>query len=216
MNYFAHGVRFRGRPWFVAGTAVPDWLGVADRRVRLRPRDVAPFAARAEGPQAELAAGILQHLDDDRWFHGTEAFGETSAAVSELFRRAVGADNGFRPGFLGHITTELVLDGLLIEEDPPRLDEYYRDLGQVEPELVEATVNAISPRSTDRLAGFIARFLETEFLRDYSDAARLRRRLNQVLSRVRLQPLPREVEGVLRSARPVVRRRMGELLPSEE
>src|SRR3984957_18435669 len=38
MNYFAHGIRFVDRPWFLAGTALPDWLSVIDRRVRLRPK----------------------------------------------------------------------------------------------------------------------------------------------------------------------------------
>ena len=33
MNYFAHGVRFLEDPYFLAGTAVPDWLSVVDRRV---------------------------------------------------------------------------------------------------------------------------------------------------------------------------------------
>ena len=32
MNYFAHALPFLDRPYFVAGTAVPDWLTVADRR----------------------------------------------------------------------------------------------------------------------------------------------------------------------------------------
>jgi hypothetical protein len=42
MNYFAHGIRFLDRPWFLAGTATPDWLSVADRKVRLREKFLVP------------------------------------------------------------------------------------------------------------------------------------------------------------------------------
>lgn len=213
MNYFAHGFRFPDRPWYLAGTAVPDWLGVADRKVRLRPAAVEEFARQAKGPRAEIAAGVLRHLEDDKWFHGTTAFRETTGELTRLFREVLEPGERIRPGFLGHIATELLLDGLLIEEDPDRLDAYYAALTGIDAELVEETVSAIAGESADRLAWFIDRFRDSEFLRDYGDPARLRYRLNQVLGRVRLDPLPEAAEGALASGRAVVRRRMGELLP---
>ena len=38
MNYFAHGREFVDEPYFLAGTAVPDWLSVVDRPTRIRSR----------------------------------------------------------------------------------------------------------------------------------------------------------------------------------
>ncbi len=215
MNYFAHGFRFEDRPWFLAGTAVPDWLSVADRKVRLRAREVAPSADGTGSPQAELAAGVLWHLEDDRWFHHTPAFIETSGELTRLYRQALGADNGFRPGFLGHVSTELLLDALLIEAHPRRLDAYYEALGQIDPEVVQRAVNAMARDFTSRLASFIPRFRRSQFLRDYTDPGRLLVRLNQVMRRIKLSRLPPRAEEVLRAARPIVRRRMGELLPPE-
>ena len=77
MNYLAHGIRFVDRPWFLVGTAVPDLLSVADRRVRMRERRVVPAveaAVDSAEPRTQLAAGVLQHLADDDWFHRTPAF----------------------------------------------------------------------------------------------------------------------------------------------
>ena len=116
MNYFAHGMRFTDRPYFLAGTACPDWLSVADRRVRLRARRVQPFADDSGSIEAEVAAGVLQHLADDNWFHQTRAFVETSAILTRMIRGVLGPEDGFRPGFLGHIVTELILDGVLIQQ----------------------------------------------------------------------------------------------------
>src|SRR5579863_1721413 len=112
MNYFAHGIRFLDSPYFLAGTALPDWLSIVDRRVRLRPALVTPFSDGAGTPQAELAAGVLQHFADDDWFHKTPAFAVASAKLTVLFREALPSDDGHRPAFLGHILTEILLDAV--------------------------------------------------------------------------------------------------------
>ncbi len=85
MNYFAHGYRFSADPYFLAGTAIPDWLNVVDRRVRIRAKHARPFVAADEASLASLARGIVRHHDDDDWFHRTAAFGQLSL---ELCRRA--------------------------------------------------------------------------------------------------------------------------------
>src|SRR5690348_16960125 len=137
MNYFAHGLRFTDRPYFLAGTALPDWLSVVDRRVRLRGRQVRPFAEGPQSPESELAAGVLQHLDDDAWFHKTAAFAIASAEITVLLRGALSSDEGHRPAFLGHILTEILLDALLIQRDPKRLAAYYEALASVDAAAVE-------------------------------------------------------------------------------
>src|SRR5215471_18395046 len=140
MNYFAHGMRFVDRPYFLAGTALPDWLSVADRKVRLRARNVEPFADGSGTPAAELAAGVLQHLEDDGWFHKTAAFAIASAELTVAFRDALPADDGHRPAFLGHILTEMLLDAVLIDRGPALLQEYYAALEQIDGRLVEESV----------------------------------------------------------------------------
>jgi hypothetical protein len=213
MNYFAHGMRFVDRPYFLAGTAVPDWLNVADRGVRLRAQRVEPLAVESSGPVAELAAGILQHIEDDRAFHKSRAFVETSGELTRLFREILGPDDGFRPGFLGHIVTELLLDAVLIDAQPGLLDAYYEAFDRIDPATVECGVNQMSRNSTTTLAEFIPLFRRAEFLRDYGDPPRLLFRLNQVMRRVRLNQLPEKIADVLVAGRGIVEPRAGELLP---
>jgi hypothetical protein len=215
MNYFAHGVRFTDRPYFLAGTAVPDWLSVADRKVRLTTRRVTPFADQSKTIQAELAAGVLQHLADDQWFHGTPAFYKTSGVLARMFREHLGADEGYRPGFLGHVATEMILDGILIEHDPRRLDAYYDAIGRLDAEQIENAVNQMARHSTGQLSALIPRFLREEFLRDYLDSERLLFRLNQLLRRIRLRQLPDDAVQLLRKGRTIVASSSRELLPDE-
>ncbi|MBA3313323.1 MAG: hypothetical protein M3552_17710 [Planctomycetota bacterium] len=214
MNYFAHGVRFLDRPHFLAGTACPDWLSVADRDVRLRSRRVAPFADDSGTPQAEFAAGVLRHLADDDWFHTTRAFHEVTATLARAFR-PLGEDDGFRAGFLGHIGAELLLDAVLIDRKPSLLDDYYRAFERIDPQEIRTFVAGMAIREPERLPRFIGLFRSVQFLRCYTDPQRLLTRINQVLDRVRLPNLPSRAVTVLEDGYGVVAARADELLPAE-
>ena len=213
MNYFAHGLRFVDRPYVLVGTALPDWLSVVDRRVRLRTRHMQPFADGSGTPLAEVAAGVLQHLEDDAWFHKTAAFAVASAKLTILFREALPSDDGHRPAFLGHILTEMLLDAVLIERDPSALAAYYAAFERLDAELVEESVNRMAPQPIDGLSGSISLFARERFLTDYLDTKRLLYRLNQVMRRVKLNPLPESFESALETARGIVAEYAAGLLP---
>ncbi len=211
MNYFAHGRDFVDDPYFLAGTAVPDWLSVVDRKVRARGQRAAPLCDDADVRVAAVAGGIVQHHADDAWFHETRAFGELSWRFTVAVRDALAPDDTMRPSFLGHILVELLLDDALIRRDPERLERYYLAMESIDGAIVEQVVNRIAPRTTDRLAGFIALFCRERFLWDYADDGKLMMRLNQVMSRVGLPSLPAEFRQVLPDARKQVARRIDEL-----
>lgn len=214
LNYFAHGCRFLDRPHFLAGTACPDWLSVADRGVRLRSKRVSPFVDESGSPRSEFAAGVLRHLADDDWFHSTRAFHETTSELAKAFR-PLGEDDGFRAGFLGHIASELLLDAVLIDRKPSRLDAYYAAMDKVDVAAIEEFVSQMAPRPAERLPRFIGLFRSVQFLRCYTDPGRLLVRLNQVLDRVRLPNLPQRATQVLEQGYELVAARTDELLPAE-
>jgi len=202
------------RPYFLAGTAAPDWLSIADRGVRLRPRLVEPFADQSNTAVAEFAAGVLQHIDDDERFHRLPAFLEISGELMVMFRRLLHPHDGFRPGFLGHIVTELLLDAVLIEHRPDLLEGYYRAIENLDAAFIQQCVNRMAKKSTTRLAAVVPMFCREAFLWDYVDDSRLLFRLNQVMRRVKLQPLPPETVDVLNDARSIVRARIDDLMIS--
>ena len=215
MNYLAHGFRFTDEPYFLAGTAAPDWLSVIDRKMRLRSKTVAEFVGDADPRLAAMARGVVQHHHDDEWFHQTAAFSELSLQFAVTIRRALPDDEGFRPSFLGHILVELLLDASLAEEDPRRVDNYYASLSALEPDSVQESVNRLATRTSDRIGMLIEKFREERFLYDYGDEQRLLVRLNHVMRRVGLPPLPESIAELLPALRHDVRDRRHELLPSE-
>ena len=212
MNYFSHALPFLADPYFMAGTAVPDWLAVADRGVRLTAKKVEPFVEHPNPETAAVARGLLQHFRDDWQFHKTRAFTETSLELSVAIRRVLAADSSFRPSFLGHVLIEVLLDWTLAEDNPGGLDSYYRALAAVDPSTVQEAVNHMSARGTDRLAPMISLFCRERILSDYGQDGKLLLRMNQVMRRVGFPPLPEGVRELLPAARQLVRRRQHELL----
>ncbi len=212
MNYFAHGRLYVDDPYFLAGTALPDWLSVADRRVRLRERDVRPHFDSPERVVSSIARGVAQHHADDAWFHTTRAFGELSWDFTRRIREVMSHDAGFRPSFLGHILVEILLDAVLIAEEPEVLEAYYAAVERLDAGLLEDAVNRMARRPTDRIRPLLPLFSRERFLSDYLDDAKLCLRLNQVMRRVRLSELPAEFQDLLPAARADVHRARDALL----
>jgi hypothetical protein len=216
MNYLTHGWPFLDDPYFLAGTAVPDWLSVADRPVRARAKQAAVFCDHDDPHIAAVARGIVQHHDDDRWFHQTRAFAELSLEFAARIRRHFKGDEGSRPWFLGHILVEILLDAALLESDPKRVEHYYAALDRIDANIVQTAVNRIAPQATDRLAGFVSLFCSERFLWDYADNAKLCTRLDQVMRRVGLSRLPQSIIELLPPMRIAVSDRKSSLLCGRE
>lgn len=213
MNYFTHALPHLQNPAFIAGTALPDWLSVVNRKVRVRTKTLAPFFEDDDPFVAALATGAQRHLDDDGWFHCTRGFAEVTAELGMLFRDRLGGTDGFRCGFLGHLALELLLDAVLWEQFPREMDTYYELIAEVDAARVEAVVTQITGQTPEGLAWFIDHYRQEEILRDYADDERLARRLNQVLRRVKLATLPDEAPRWLAEARQIVRARVMDVLP---
>jgi len=216
MNYFTHALPHLRDPAFIAGTALPDWLSVVNRKVRVRTKTLSPFFESDDPFIAALATGAQRHLDDDGWFHGTRGFAEVTAELGLLFRDRLGGTDGFRCGFLGHLTLELLLDAVLWERFPAEMDTYYELIAEVDAARVEAVVTQITGQNPEGLAWFIEHYRQEEILRDYADDYRLARRLNQVLRRVKLAALPDEAPRWLAEARLIVRVRVMDVLPATD
>jgi hypothetical protein len=185
----------------LAGTAIPDWLSVADRRVRMRSRRIRPQLEQLDADSRLVALGTLQHLADDDLFHNSATFLMLEADMTGRFRRQIPDRFDHRPAFLGHITVELLLDWYIYREQSGILDRWYDAMQSVCPQQIQAVVNLLAPQPTDQLAPFIRRFLEARGMYDYADDSRLLTRLNQVLRRVTLEPLDECFLSVLREGR---------------
>ena len=143
MNYLAHAYRHLSDPYFAAGTALPDWMSVVDRKNRARRQYAEPVTTHSDPRIAAFARGCLQHHADDLWFHQNERFIVLSTQFAVELRELLESGLGHQAGFVGHISVELLLDAILAERHPELIDNYYAVLAALDVEVVQAAANAI-------------------------------------------------------------------------
>ena len=212
MNFLCHAMPYFDEPLVAISTGVPDWLSIVDRKIRARGKIASQFLDSEDTELRHVAGGIIRHIEDDRWFHGTEAFIETNMRLAVQLRDLLPGDVGFRPTFVGHILIEMLLDAFWIRDDPEIADGYYQTLRECDLSTVQRCVNRITGKSTGELESVIERFIESRFLYDYLENDKLLKRLNQVMKRVGLAPLPSAVGDWLPQARKLVESRRVRLL----
>ena len=112
MNCLAHAFRYLDNPHFAAGTCVPDWLSMVDRQARIKRKKVENFLltpgslSQATG----IAAGIVQHFDDDDRFHSQTAFAEICSELSQRLAQHLIGDQGMRPRFTAQVMVKRLRD----------------------------------------------------------------------------------------------------------
>ncbi len=201
MNCFAHGFRYLDDPYFLVGTALPDWLTLVDRKVRVRERMARRFWDADDSSLRQLARGIVRHHQDDAKFHSGIEFVTMNLELALELRRQLGTESGFRPHFVAHIVIEMLLDASLALRDSTGLNRYYGAVERVDPASVQNTVNQMAATPTSALEHFIPRFIQESYLFDYFEDDRIIYRVNRILHRVNLLPLPDSVIDWVSTAR---------------
>lgn len=193
MNFLCHWIPYTDQPLLSICTGIPDWLSVVDRKIRARRKLARVHVDSQDDSLRQVAGGILRHIADDQWFHGTEAFVQTNLELAVQLRERLPGDSGFRPMFVGHILIEMLLDAGWIRRDRSIGNQYYETIMDQDADEIQRCVNIITGKPTDKLAGIVRRFAEIQFLFDYLDYDLLLMRLNQVMKRVGLAQLPNDL-----------------------
>lgn len=99
---------------------------------------------------------------------------------------------------------------------PQRFEAYWQALEQIDSQEIQIAVNRMAKTPALHLAWFIDLFRREQFLRSYENDAALLHRLNQVLVRVKLTPIPNHAVEVVSVGRSMVQQRIFDLLPVEK
>ena len=212
MNFLCHALPTLDSPVHAICTGVPDFLSVIDRKIRARGRAAEPFLQADDAVMRAVAGGIMSHIHDDRWFHGSDTFVRMNLEFAVQLRDRLPGDAGFRPSFVGHILIEMLLDTNYVIQQRQWADRYYQLFTEAPLDEIEACVNRITGNPSNRIADTMRRFADTRFIYDYADDERLLMRLNQIMARVGLAALPAAVQDWLPEARREVLRNHVRLL----
>lgn len=208
MNYLAHGHAHLDRPWFLAGTALPDWVRVCGSRIPCssHPRILLASSATSPdgGPRAELAAGVLRHHRDDRLFHAAPAFARAQEGLRAILVERWPREALPRPRFVAHILCELLLDRQLVLERPDRIHRYQEALRTLDPNALEEIACRWAPLPPGRLSRLWLHLTRRRLLDDHVREDRVAERVARIVGSTRHPPLPASFREVLPAAFPLV------------
>ncbi|MDB4623678.1 hypothetical protein OAE32_01055 [bacterium] len=201
MNSFAHALPFLDDPYFAVGCCIPDWLSACDRKCRARERRASAFAESDDPLIAKVARGVVQHHQDDSWFHQTAAFNQMVVEFSVSLRDVFDDNHSLRPRFFGHVVIELFLDAFLDQKFPGELERFYDQIELVDVACVENAVNLFANRPTNKLVAGIERFRQDRYLFDYRTDPGVAFRIGGVFKRLKLEPFDERILDWMPTAR---------------
>lgn len=203
MNYLAHAIDVLDTPWVLAGTSLPDWLRVVDRRARLRPEPLRALPLASGSPDAGVRDGVVRHHDDDARFHADPVFEELSHEAVRAIR-PLSPDPRLRASALGHILVEMLLDASVAEARPGVLERYYDALDEIDDELLASLARAWTRAPLAELPHLLGRFRRARFLFSYASDEGVVDALEGVCWRAGLAPPPPGIVDVVAALRPKV------------
>ncbi|MEM9942967.1 MAG: hypothetical protein AAF939_15495 [Planctomycetota bacterium] len=213
MNCFAHALPFLGDPYFVVGACLPDWLAACDRKCRVREKKARAYVETENPEFRSLARGIIQHHQDDAWFHASPVFNQLTLNFSVQLREVLFGDRTMRTGFLGHVLVELFLDGYLDRMNPGKLESMYQQIGLVDPVSIQNWINQFASKKTEKLVRYIQSFLNERYLFDYATDSGTLYRVNRVFHKIGLQEVGDEILEWMPAARQSVEDHAADIYP---
>lgn len=192
MNSFSHALAFFDDPYFAAGACVPDWLTACDRRCRARKKRAVNWIDDEDPIMRSVARGVVQHHEDDYWFHGSAEFARMNMLMAVEYREKFGNTQTMRASLIGHIVIEMLLDAWLESKFPGAMEEMYVWLAKLDALKIQSAINQFATKPTDKLAPEIGRFLKARYLFDYLIDEGVRYRMNRVLGRLELDLMPED------------------------
>lgn len=191
VNFLAHHViatRFLTPadplPPYVVGSALPDLLPLAARRVRLRPALIEHQPAPT-AEQIALRAGVLVHLATDAAFHKTRAFADAQAEVGHILTQTPFEGIRVRRFFVAHVLTELTLDAVLLRRDLSIAGDFYTAFAAADYARVTGWTEAAVGQSLPGLPAVLARFAQSRYLCQYREDEGVATGLSRLCARAR-------------------------------
>lgn len=195
MNYFAHYYfdHKEANPYYNAGLVLPDFARSAAGNKHINTSLEHDFTLQPHF--FHLNEGSKQHYATDGFFHNTPFFSHCTHFIEDLFVKHNFPKDGQRFWFLSHILFELILDRVLIQQHPQKLDDFYTALRQCSLKTVVDFLALSGKDGSDRFSKFWNGFLEAQYLQYYLIDEKLLYSINRVVTRAK-QPELNEAQAL--------------------
>lgn len=180
MNYLSHYYLFYPdeKPAFVTGLILPDITRTAHKKFRLKVN-----FEHLPASFSELEKGVDLHFKTDIIFHKAAFFKKHTSRIKEIARQYDLDSLNKYLSFFAHLVFELMIDKILMLENPALVDTFYNVLLKLDRKEIEKYL--FHKKKSEYLYNFNTfynRFLEEQFLRNYIKPDGLERSVMRVFN----------------------------------
>lgn len=167
MNFLSHFYfeRSSRNPELIVGSVLPDLLKNALRTAQVRP---GKYPERfIDNPKLySIFNGWQRHVETDRIFHTTEFFYHHTHELKKLLAPII-ADTPIRASFFSHISLELLLDHLLLEDGWVHERDFYEYLAAADKDAIDKFLKRCGVEDTGLFFRFFNSFMRARYVGSY-------------------------------------------------
>lgn len=179
MNYFSHYYfdHLPGEETHNFGLSLPDFVRNFVRGARLKsinPED------HKNTDYPLLILGTIKHFERDKKFHGSDFFQSTEERLNRVLKPVFESQDIRRYWFASHLMAEMVLDRVLMKQQPALLDQFYTDLDMADTEAIKDFLSTKGVSDLNVFEDRVNRFKTSQYLRQYLHDPALIYSLNRI------------------------------------
>lgn len=166
MNYLSHYYfdRDEDNKYFNIGLILPDLARSHIAKLRINPYKNITFTTKEI---ASMNDGCNKHFASDRKFHNWMTFVDLTNKATDMIRESGDKDIN-RDYFITHIMVEILLDKILLDQNPTLADDFYAMIDSVEMDWILKFMRYAGLQDDELWKGQHKRFMKAAFLKSYT------------------------------------------------
>ena len=166
MNYLSHYYfdRDEDNKYFNIGLILPDLARSHIAKLRINPYKNITFTTKEI---ASMNDGCNKHFASDRKFHNWMSFVELTNKATDMISESGDKDIN-RDYFITHIMVEILLDKILLDQNPTLADDFYAMIDSVEMDWILKFMRYAGLQDDELWKGQHKRFMKAAFLKSYT------------------------------------------------
>jgi len=184
LNFLSHFyfIRAHTNPYYTLGSILPDLFRNHRHDWKFRPeKQSIQFNENAD--LTALFEGWKLHVQTDALFHNSATFKLQSSLLRYELEK-IFTELPKRPFFLAHVGYELILDSLLIRNKIIDTNQFYKNLSNCNPVILDEFMLKLGIHETKNFHTFLKNFIDVRYLESYINTKSLVQALDGIGSRV--------------------------------
>jgi len=167
VNYLSHYYfdRDEDNKYFNIGLILPDLARSHIAKLRINPYKNITFTTNEI---ASMNDGCNKHFASDRKFHNWMTFVDLTNKATDMIRESGDKDIN-RDYFITHIMVEILLDKILLDQNPTLADDFYAMIDSVEMDWILKFMRYAGLQDDELWKGQHKRFMKAAFLKSYTN-----------------------------------------------